>query len=130
MRSGTFSFALAVACGLASPLFAAQTLQFPAPSPACTIKQRVGLTDIEIVYSRPGIKDRQIFGGLVPYGEVWRTGANASTKVTFSTPVKLNGEQIPAGTYALYTIPGEDEASQARLAMTKRTTWCGSRPSP
>jgi hypothetical protein len=84
-------------------------VEFPAPSPACTIKQRVGLTDIEVVYSRPGIKDRQIFGGIVPYGKVWRTGANSATKITFSTPVKLNGTDIPAGTYELFTIPGEDE---------------------
>jgi len=61
------------------------------------------------VYSRPGVKDRTIFGGLVPYGEVWRTGANAATKITFSTPVKLNGVDIAAGTYGLFTIPGDDE---------------------
>jgi hypothetical protein len=84
-------------------------VDFPAASPACTLKQHVGLTDIEIVYSRPGVKGRPIFGGLVPYGQVWRTGANNATKVTFSTPVKLNGAEIPAGTYALFTIPGETE---------------------
>jgi hypothetical protein len=84
-------------------------VDFPAASPACTLKQRVGLTDIEIVYSRPGVKGREIFGGLVPYGQVWRTGANAATKITFSTPVKLNGTDVPSGTYALFTIPGEDE---------------------
>jgi hypothetical protein len=84
-------------------------VDFPAASPACTLKQRVGLTDIEIVYSRPGVKGRPIFGGLVPYGQVWRTGANNATKITFSTPVKLNGAEIPAGTYALFTIPGETE---------------------
>lgn len=95
---------------LATSLFA-QTpkLSTPAPSPACTIKQRVGLTDIEVTYSRPSAKGRKVFGGLVPYGEVWRTGANASTKVSFSTAVRLNGAAIPAGTYALYTIPGEKE---------------------
>lgn len=82
-------------------------LEFPSPSPTCTLKQRVGLTDIEIVYSRPGVKDRTIFGGIVPYGQVWRTGANGSTKLSFSTPVKLGGQEIPAGKYALYTIPGE-----------------------
>jgi hypothetical protein len=94
----------------ATALFA-QTpkVDFPAPSPACTIRQRVGLTDIEVVYSRPGVKGRPIFGGLVPYGEVWRTGANQATKLTFSTPVKLNGASVPAGTYALFTIPGETE---------------------
>src|SRR3954464_6436540 len=84
-------------------------IEFPAPSPACTIKQRVGLTDIEIVYSRPGVKGRQIFGSVVPYGAVWRTGANNATKITFSTPVKINGADIPAGSYSLYTIPGETE---------------------
>ncbi|MGD0651477.1 MAG: DUF2911 domain-containing protein [Verrucomicrobiia bacterium] len=84
-------------------------VEFPAASPACTLKQRIGLTDIEIVYSRPGMKNRVIFGGLVPYSEVWRTGANASTRISFSTAVKLNGAEIPAGKYALYTVPGEKE---------------------
>jgi hypothetical protein len=88
---------------------ATPTVEFPAASPAGTLKQRVGLTDIEVDYSRPGVKDRQIFGGLVPYGQVWRTGANAATKITFSTDVKLNGKDVPAGTYALFTIPGQDE---------------------
>lgn len=87
----------------------APAVEFPAASPACTIKQRVGLTDIEVDYSRPSIKHRQIFGGIVPYGQVWRTGANAATRIKFSTAVKLNGKDIPAGTYALFTIPGEDE---------------------
>jgi hypothetical protein len=81
----------------------------PAPSPACTLKQRVGTTDIEIVYSRPGVKGRTIFGDLVKFDEVWRTGANASTKISFSKPVKFEGKEVPAGTYALYTIPGKTE---------------------
>lgn len=86
-------------------------LDFPAASPGCTLKQRVGLTDFEIVYSRPSAKGRTIFAenGVVPFGKVWRTGANAATKVTFSTPVKLNGTDVAAGSYALYTIPGTDE---------------------
>jgi Protein of unknown function (DUF2911) len=103
---------LVIAAGLVfvPALFAqAPKIDFPAPSPASTLKQRIGLTDIEIVYSRPGVKGRPIFGGLVPFGEVWRTGANQATKVTFSTPVKLNGADIPAGTYGLFTIPGEKE---------------------
>ncbi len=100
----TAAFASSLVSGsLAQPA----QIQFPAPSPACTIKQRVGLTDVEVVYSRPSMKGRQIFGGLVPYNVVWRTGANAATKLSFSTPVKLNGTEIPAGSYALYTIPGE-----------------------
>ena len=103
-------FAVAAAVLFTNSSFA-QTpkIEFPAPSPTSTLKQRVGLTDIEIVYSRPGKKGRTIFGSLVPYGEVWRTGANASTKISFSTPVKLNGHEVPAGKYALYTIPGETE---------------------
>jgi len=112
MNPRAFCSFFAVACGLlAANRGSAQApkLEFPSPSPTSTLKQRVGVTDIEIVYSRPGKKDRTIFGGLVPYGEVWRTGANASTKISFSTPVKLNGHEIPAGKYALYTIPGESE---------------------
>lgn len=83
----------------------------PDASPKCTLKQRVGLTDIEIVYSRPSMKRHLVFGGIVPYGFVWRTGDNASTKITFSTPVKLNGVVIPPGKYALYSIPDEKEWS-------------------
>jgi hypothetical protein len=112
MNTRTLLSALAVGLALNfTPGARAQApkLEFPAPSPACTIKQRVGLTDIEVVYSRPSMKGRQIFGSLVPYGTVWRTGANAATKVSFSTAVKLNGTAVPAGTYALYTIPGENE---------------------
>jgi hypothetical protein len=112
MNSKMRRFFSVFACGLmvASSL-PAQTpkVDFPAPSPACTLKQRVGLTDIEVVYSRPGMKDRTIFGSLVPYGQVWRTGANNATKITFSTPVKLNGTEIAAGSYSIYTIPGESE---------------------
>ena len=82
-------------------------LEFPQPSPLSTLKQRVGLTDIEISYSRPSAKGRPVFGGLVPYNEVWRTGANARTTISFSTDVKLNDKKIPAGKYALFTIPGQ-----------------------
>ena len=112
MNSKALLFALVFAGGLVvTSQLSAQTpaVNFPAASPACTLKQRVGLTDIEIVYSRPGVKNRTIFGGIVPYGQVWRTGANQATKITFSTPVKLEGNDIPAGTYALFTIPGETE---------------------
>jgi hypothetical protein len=112
MNSKTFPFSLAVGCGLmltSSVLAQTPKVEFPAASPACTLKQHVGLTDIEIDYSRPSVKGRDIFGGLVPYGQVWRTGANQATKIIFSTPVKLNGTEVPAGTYALMSIPGKDE---------------------
>jgi hypothetical protein len=81
----------------------------PAASPASTLKQKVGFTDVEVVYSRPSMKGRKIFGGLLPYGEVWRTGANTATKVTFSTAVKINGTELPPGSYALFSIPDARE---------------------
>lgn len=79
----------------------------PAPSPASKIEQKVGLTDVTLEYSRPGMKGRTIFGNLVPYGKVWRTGANANTKITFSTDVRVDGQTLKKGTYAVYTKPGE-----------------------
>jgi len=112
MNSRAISFITAISGGLllASGAFAQTAkLEFPAPSPACSLKQRVGLTDIEIDYSRPSVKGRTIFGNLVPYDKVWRTGANQATKLILSTPVKMNGTEIPAGTHALLTIPGKDE---------------------
>ena len=81
----------------------------PAPSPACMMKQTVGLTDITVEYSRPGIKDRTVFGDLVPYGEVWRAGANAATKVTVSTDCNIGGAGLAAGSYALLITPNKDE---------------------
>jgi hypothetical protein len=96
---------------LASGLHAqeAKKIEFPQASPLSSVKERVGVTDVTIEYSRPSMRERKIFGGLVPYGEVWRTGANSATKVTFSTDVKLGGSAVPAGSYALFTIPGEAE---------------------
>lgn len=82
-------------------------MEMPAPSPAAEIEQTVGLTDIEIEYSRPSMKGRVIFGDLVPYGEMWRTGANKSTQIEFSTDVTINNQPLPKGKYALYTVPGE-----------------------
>jgi hypothetical protein len=81
----------------------------PQPSPSATITQKVGLTDVTVNYSRPGVKGRKIFGDLVPYGKLWRTGANAATKLTFSDEVSLEGKTIPAGDYSLFTIPGATE---------------------
>jgi hypothetical protein len=84
-------------------------LDIPAASPASTLKQRVGNTDIEVVYSRPSMRGRAVFGGLVPYGEVWRTGANNATRISFSTPVTFQGTRVDAGSYELFTVPGKDE---------------------
>ncbi|MBV9127836.1 MAG: DUF2911 domain-containing protein, partial [Verrucomicrobia bacterium] len=93
----------------AAPAQSPPRVEFPAPSPHTTLKQRVGVTDIEVDYSRPSARGRKIFGDLVPYGQVWRTGANASTKITFGDEVKFGDKPVPAGKYALYTIPGADE---------------------
>src|SRR5205807_2639523 len=84
-------------------------IEFPAASQHSVVKQRIGLTDIEVDYSRPNKNDREIFGGLVPYGKLWRTGANAVTKIKFSDAVTLGGKEIPAGEYALFTIPTANE---------------------
>ncbi len=84
-------------------------LTHPKASPAATVIQEVGLTTITITYSRPTVRGRKIFGDLVPYGRIWRVGANASTKVTFDTPFNILGNHLPAGTYALYAFPEEHE---------------------
>ena len=88
---------------------AQQTLKVPAPSPTQTLKQNFSLSDITIEYSRPGVKGRVVYGDLVPYGKIWRTGANASTKITFGEDVKVEDKDVPAGTYALYSIPNKDK---------------------
>lgn len=98
---GTVVAALLVASASAS----AQQLELPAASPAASVQQRVGVTDISVEYSSPGVKGRKIWGDLVPYGKPWRTGANAATKVTFSRDVTFGGKPVAAGTYSLVTLP-------------------------
>jgi len=80
----------------------------PQPSPKATVEQRVGLTDISVEYSRPGVKGRAVFGDLVPYGKTWRTGANFNTKVSFSSDVSIDGQTLNAGSYGLYTVPNKN----------------------
>lgn len=80
-------------------------LKTPQPSPTQSLTQAFGLGEIKVEYSRPSVKGRTVFGDLVPYGKIWRTGANQSTKVTFGADTKINGNDIAPGTYALYTIP-------------------------
>jgi hypothetical protein len=109
LRLAIVAVALGTSCVLSAQNATAPKLEFPAASPSSTLKQRVGITDVEINYSRPSAKGRKIFGGLIPYGEVWRTGANQATKVSFSTPVKINGTALASGTYELFTIPNENE---------------------
>jgi tetratricopeptide (TPR) repeat protein len=89
--------------------WSASAQELPQPSPTATVDQRIGLTDFSISYSRPATRGRAIFGDLVPFNEVWRTGANACVKFNASTDFTLNGEAVPVGEYALFTIPGEKE---------------------
>ena len=89
--------------------WSASAQELPQPSPTSTVDQRIGLTDFSITYSRPATRGRAIFGDLVPYNEVWRTGANACVKFNASTDFTFNGNAVSAGEYALFTIPGENE---------------------
>lgn len=88
---------------------AAQEFQMPAASPSVKIEQDFSTSFIKLNYSRPSVKERKIFGDLIPYDEVWRTGANSTTQITFGEAVKVMGKEVKAGTYTLYTIPGEKE---------------------
>lgn len=83
-------------------------IQTPAPSPFCKLEQTVGLTKVTIEYSRPGVKGRELFVDVEKWGQMWRTGANAATKITFSDDVKIEGQDVPKGTYAIYSIPGKE----------------------
>src|SRR5215472_446983 len=97
------------------PASAVAQLQAPLPSPNATVSQTIGVTKVEIIYSRPHVKgparkeDRVIWGGLVPYDQVWRTGANAVTKISFDGDVTVEGQKLVAGSYGLFTIPGKTE---------------------
>jgi hypothetical protein len=119
-----FFFLTALAVALAS--VANAQIKTPQPSPTAKVSQEVGLTKIEVEYSRPSAKGRKIFGELVPFGEIWRTGANASTKVMVGEDAKINGLMLPKGSYALYTIPGPREWT---VIFYKNTTFWGT-PEP
>ncbi|MGN6438532.1 MAG: DUF2911 domain-containing protein [Agriterribacter sp.] len=95
----------------------AQQLKTPAPSPLQVVTQDFGLASVEVSYSRPAMKGRTIFGDLVPYGKVWRTGANGATTITFGDDVTFGGKKVPAGKYGLLTIP---EASRWTVILTKQ----------
>jgi hypothetical protein len=99
---------LALSLLLATTAFA-QQLRSPRTSPSASLTQTVGLTDITIKYSRPGVKGREIWGGLVPFDAVWRTGANEATTISFSDDVLINGQKLAKGTYSLHTIPNPNE---------------------
>jgi hypothetical protein len=97
-------------------------IKTPQPSPGAKVTQTVGLSDITIAYSRPSAKGRKIFGDLVPFDQKWRTGANTSTKITFPDEITVGGIKVPAGDYALVTIPGKTEWT---IILNKNTTMGG-----
>lgn len=92
-----------------SVILYAQEFRTPRPSPDATVSQFIGVTKVSVDYSSPAVKGRKIWGELVPFSEVWRTGANEATTITFSDPVSINGNELSAGTYGIHMIPGVNE---------------------
>ena len=84
-------------------------LDLPRASQRAVVTQRIGITDVSISYHRPLVNKRKIWGGVVPYGDVWRAGANENTTIAFTDPVNVEGKTLPKGTYGLHMIPGENE---------------------
>lgn len=102
------ALSLLLAAALAVPARAAE-IRLPNVSPGAKVVQTIGITDVEITYHRPAVKGRTIWGGLEPWGKVWRMGANEATTISFTHPVKVEGRDVPAGTYALFAIPGQEK---------------------
>ncbi len=100
----------------------AQGIKIPAPSPLQTVTQQFGVGEIKVEYSRPSAKGRKIFGDVVPFSKRWRTGANSTTKITFSDDVTIQGQKVPAGTYVLLSIP---EAAEWTIILNKNLTLQG-----
>jgi tetratricopeptide (TPR) repeat protein len=115
MRKSALGLCLLLVCVAA---FGQGAIRLPDASPAATVGQTIGVTDVNITYHRPAVNKRKIFGGLVSYDTMWRAGANENTTITFSTPVKVEGHDLAAGTYALYMIP---TASQWTVVLSKFT---------
>lgn len=107
-----------------------QQLKTPTLSPISKISQEIGLTEIKLEYSRPSAKGRKIFGDLVPYNKIWRTGANAATKITFHETAVFGGNPVEKGTYALYTIPGEEQWTIIVHSNTKLRSLAGNAYNP
>jgi len=116
-------FCVLLAAASRATLAQSFVLELPDPSQRAEVTQRIGLTDITIAYHRPLMKDRKVWGGLVPYGKVWRAGANLNTTITFSDPVKIEGQALDKGTYGLHMIPNAEEWT---IIFSKNATSWGS----
>src|SRR5262245_46873826 len=122
MKRSSFYLALAaLVLGSASAFGQLPPLTLPQASPEASVSQTVGLTDITITYHRPAVNKRTVWGDLVPYGQVWRAGANENTTIEFSSPVTVGGKPIPAGTYGLHMLPTDKDWS-VMLSSTS-TAW-------
>lgn len=115
-------FLFSIACLLVNMVSVKAQIEMPQPSPLSTITQQVGLSKVTITYSRPSMKGRKIFGALTPYNQLWRTGANAATKISFSHEMMMGSTKVPAGEYALFTIPGKKEWTIILNKNTKGST--------
>ena len=102
MKNFIFSLCLLLSFNIFSQI------QTPAPSPATNVQQTIGLTDITLEYARPSVRNRVVFGNLVPFNKIWRTGANENSIISFSTSIKIGDTDVPAGKYSVYTIPNEN----------------------
>jgi DUF2911 family protein len=118
-----FAAVLSLVAPMAFAPAAFAQLKLPRASQKGTVSQTIGLTDVTITYSRPGVKGRVIWGDLVPYDKVWRTGANEATTIVFSKDVTIDGKALPAGTYSLHTIPGK---SSWTIIFNKKSDQWGS----
>lgn len=103
------ALALLLSCFTLGAAEAQTKIKLPQASPSASVKTTVGTSDVTINYHRPGVKGRKIWGALVPYGEVWRLGANNATTITFAEAVRVEGKDVPAGTYGLFAIPAQDK---------------------
>ncbi len=123
MKKG-ITYTLLSLCLLVSSFSLNAQIKTPQPSPTMKMETMIGLTEVTIEYSRPSMKERTIFAadGLVPFGETWRTGANASTKISFSTDVTVEGKEVKAGKYAIYAVPGKTSWD---IILYKNTTHWG-----
>jgi tetratricopeptide (TPR) repeat protein len=119
-RAIGFAFAALILFSLHESV-AQPNLPVPQPSPLASVSQTVGITVVDVTYHRPAVKGRKVWGGLVPYDEVWRAGANENTTVSFSTPVRLAGTTLPAGTYGLHMIP--TAAAWTVIVSKNATSW-------
>lgn len=106
-KQGFIGIAVAFVLLVSAHNLFAQAVRFPSPSSGAVVKQSIGITDITITYSRPGVKGREVWGKLVPYNELWRTGANMATVLEVTDEVMIEGQKLPAGKYSLFTIPAQ-----------------------